>query len=152
MLVTRADAAAGDGGAEPPGAVRAAGAVAPGVCCLEESRWPLLQRRCEPPRPFSSDARARDGQRKTLAVEDAAAWQAAVKPSLLTFLQLKKHLMWREGGHRIDPTQKKELDGMPFAWDRTQYKWDHFLLPALRRFYDLNGHTDSGISAPDTTS
>ncbi|KAE9148846.1 hypothetical protein PF006_g6615 [Phytophthora fragariae] len=60
---------------------------------------------------------------------------------------LGKHAMWlrkkwREGGDRIDPTQRKELDEMPFAWDPIQYKWDRFVLPALRRFYELNGHTD----------
>ncbi|KAE9233474.1 hypothetical protein PF002_g12074 [Phytophthora fragariae] len=49
---------------------------------------------------------------------------------------------WREGGGCIDPTQLQELEDMGFAWDRSQYKWDRFVLPALRRFYDLNGHTD----------
>ncbi|KAE8986547.1 hypothetical protein PR003_g17312 [Phytophthora rubi] len=102
-------------------------------------------------------------------------WKATVKPALLTFLKLKKHLMvpikfvvphgdeawpeaawgyplgkhgvwlrkqWREGGHRIVPKQLKELEEMEFAWDRSQYRWDRFVLPALRRFYELNGHTD----------
>ncbi|EGZ25134.1 hypothetical protein PHYSODRAFT_465795, partial [Phytophthora sojae] len=49
---------------------------------------------------------------------------------------------WREGGRGIDPTQSKELDEMPFAWDWSQHKWDLFLLPALRRYFELNGHTD----------
>ncbi|OWZ00182.1 hypothetical protein PHMEG_00028690 [Phytophthora megakarya] len=54
----------------------------------------------------------------------------------------KLRKMWREGGRKIDPTQQKELDEMPFAWDWTQYKWNHYFLPGLRRFYDLNGHAD----------
>ncbi|KAE8877589.1 hypothetical protein PF005_g10559 [Phytophthora fragariae] len=53
---------------------------------------------------------------------------------------------WREGGGCIDPTQLQELEDMGFAWDRSQYKWDRFVLPALRRFYDLNGHTDVPLS------
>ncbi|OWY94453.1 hypothetical protein PHMEG_00035809, partial [Phytophthora megakarya] len=46
---------------------------------------------------------------------------------------------WRQGVP-IDSRHKKELDEMPFAWDLNRYKWDHFGLPALRRFRDLNGH------------
>ncbi|KAE9332111.1 hypothetical protein PR003_g14671 [Phytophthora rubi] len=49
---------------------------------------------------------------------------------------------WREGGHRMVPKQREELEEMEFAWDRNQYKWDRFVLPALRKFYDFNGHTD----------
>jgi len=49
---------------------------------------------------------------------------------------------WREGRQEIKPEQLKELEEMQFAWDRSQYKWDHFILPALRRFYELNRHTD----------
>jgi hypothetical protein len=50
---------------------------------------------------------------------------------------------WRErGGETIDPTQLKELNEMQFAWDWSQYKWDHIVLPALRRYFELNDHTD----------
>ncbi|KAE8909480.1 hypothetical protein PF005_g9828 [Phytophthora fragariae] len=102
-------------------------------------------------------------------------WNTTVKPALLTFLKLKKHLMvpikfvvphgdeawpeaawgyplgkhaawlrkqWGEGGRRMVPKQREELEEMEFAWDRNQYRWDRFVLPALRRFYELNGHTD----------
>jgi hypothetical protein len=31
---------------------------------------------------------------------------------------------------------------MQFAWDWSQYKWDHIVLPALRRYFELNDHTD----------
>ncbi|EGZ07088.1 hypothetical protein PHYSODRAFT_307092 [Phytophthora sojae] len=30
---------------------------------------------------------------------------------------------------------------MDFAWDIVQYKWDRFVLPPLRRFYELKEHT-----------
>ncbi|KAE8968048.1 hypothetical protein PF007_g10039 [Phytophthora fragariae] len=30
---------------------------------------------------------------------------------------------WREGGRRIDQQQLKELEGMEFAWDWSQYRW-----------------------------
>ncbi|EGZ07093.1 hypothetical protein PHYSODRAFT_362379 [Phytophthora sojae] len=46
----------------------------------------------------------------------------------------------REGGRKIDPAQREGLDEIGFAWDITQYKWDRFVLPSLRRFYELNGH------------
>ncbi|KAE9343765.1 hypothetical protein PF008_g9538 [Phytophthora fragariae] len=49
---------------------------------------------------------------------------------------------WGEGGRRMVPKQREELEEMEFAWDRNQYRWDRFVLPALRRFYELNGHTD----------
>jgi hypothetical protein len=31
---------------------------------------------------------------------------------------------------------------MQFAWNWTQCKCDHFVLPGLRRYFELNGHTD----------
>ncbi|EGZ24727.1 hypothetical protein PHYSODRAFT_450122, partial [Phytophthora sojae] len=47
---------------------------------------------------------------------------------------------WREG--TISPNKRVELDAMGFAWDFLQCKWDRFILPSLRTFYDLNGHTN----------
>ncbi|KAL4159605.1 hypothetical protein PRNP1_000182 [Phytophthora ramorum] len=47
---------------------------------------------------------------------------------------------WRRG--KMNLKQQKELDEMSFAWDTLRYRWDHFVLPALRRFYELNGHTE----------
>ncbi|KAE8981097.1 hypothetical protein PR001_g24101 [Phytophthora rubi] len=158
------------------GVVRAAGVVAHGAPRLGVKKSPFLCSYEAPRLSFSSDARGGSRSWETLAVNDPVAWQEAVKPSLVTFLELKKHLMvpiafvvprgdeawpraawgyplgkyaawlrkrWRDGGNfGLDPTQRKELDEMPFAWDWSQYKWDRFVLPALRRFYELNGHTD----------
>ncbi|KAL3660753.1 hypothetical protein V7S43_014156 [Phytophthora oleae] len=31
---------------------------------------------------------------------------------------------------------------MDFAFNVSQYKWDHLILPALFRYYELNGHSD----------
>ncbi|KAE9041062.1 hypothetical protein PR003_g12488 [Phytophthora rubi] len=167
------------------GVVRAAGAVAHEATRLAVRESTFLRSYGASSLFSTSDERCRDGPRETLAlnhpkawrkaVYDPMAWQEAVKPSLLKFLELNKHLMipvmfvvphgdeawpraawgyplskhaawlrkqWREGGDRIDPTQRKELDEMPFAWDNSQYRWDRFILPALRRFYELNGHTD----------
>ncbi|KAJ8575430.1 hypothetical protein ON010_g3780 [Phytophthora cinnamomi] len=61
---------------------------------------------------------------------------------------------WREEGRKIDQKQREELDEMEFAWDWSQYKWDRFVLPALRRFYELNGHTDvpTGFGIPKGSS
>ncbi|KAH7462964.1 uncharacterized protein KRP23_13181 [Phytophthora ramorum] len=122
---------------------------------------------------FSSSSQAQDdGSWTTLAVYNPVAWQQAVKPAFLKFLQLQKHLLvpiafrvpygdemwpkaawgyplgkharwlrkqWRKG--KINKTTQKELDEMPFAWDRSEYKWAHFVLPAFRRFYEFHGHT-----------
>jgi hypothetical protein len=49
---------------------------------------------------------------------------------------------WREGRKEINPEQLVELEEMQFAWEWSQYKWDRFIMHALRRFYELNGHTD----------
>ncbi|GMF47359.1 unnamed protein product [Phytophthora fragariaefolia] len=59
---------------------------------------------------------------------------------------LGRHVQWlrkqrRDGGY-ISETQLQELDEMQFAWDPTQQRWDRFVLPALRTFFALNGHTD----------
>ncbi|KAE8910216.1 hypothetical protein PF003_g5934 [Phytophthora fragariae] len=144
------------------GAFRAAGAAVPGATRLDVEQVPS-HRRYVAPRCFCSDANDHDRPWRYLAVYSPVAWQETVKPALLTFLKLNKHLMawpeaaweyplgkhgvwlrkqWREGGHRIDQQQLEELEEMEFAWDWSQYKWDRFVLPAMRRFYDLNGHTD----------
>ncbi|KAE9182241.1 hypothetical protein PF002_g27042 [Phytophthora fragariae] len=155
-------------------AFRAAGAPVPGALRLAVGRAPF-QLHYETPHFFSSDAKDHDRLWKSPAVYSPVAWQEAVKPALLAFFKLNKHLMvpikfvvphgddawpeaawgyplgkhaawlrkqWGEGGHRIDQKQFKELEEMEFAWDRFQYKWDRYVLPALRRFYDLIGHTD----------
>ncbi|KAE9274177.1 hypothetical protein PR003_g29685 [Phytophthora rubi] len=155
-------------------AFRAADAPVPGALRLAVGRAPF-QLHYETPHFFSSDAKDHDRLWKSPAVYSPVAWQETVKPALLAFFKLNKHLMvpikfvvphgddawpeaawgyplgkhaawlrkqWREGGHRIDQKQFKELEEMEFAWDRFQYKWDRYVLPALRRFYDLIGHTD----------
>ncbi|KAE9286799.1 hypothetical protein PF008_g26578 [Phytophthora fragariae] len=155
-------------------AFRAAGAPVPGALRLAVGRAPF-QLHYETPHFFSSDAKDHDRLWKSPAVYSPVAWQETVKPALLAFFKLNKHLMvpikfvvphgddawpeaawgyplgkhaawlrkqWGEGGHRIDQKQFKELEEMEFAWDRFQYKWDRYVLPALRRFYDLIGHTD----------
>ncbi|KAE9264885.1 hypothetical protein PR003_g32637 [Phytophthora rubi] len=155
-------------------AFRAAGAAVPDAIRLAVERVPS-QCHYEAPRSFSSDAKDHDRPWKTPALHNPVAWQETVKPAILTFLKLEKHLMvpvklvvphgddawpeaawgyplgkhavwlrkqWREGGHRIDQQHREELEEMGFAWDWSQYKWDRFVLPALRTFYDLNGHTD----------
>ncbi|KAE9287496.1 hypothetical protein PF008_g26386 [Phytophthora fragariae] len=146
------------------GVVRAAGAVAHGATRLTLRESTFLRSYGASSLFSTSDERGRDGPWGTLAlnhpkawrkaVYDPMAWQEAVKPSLLTFLELQKHLMvpvmfvvphgdeawpkaawgyplgkhaawlrkqWRRGGDRIDPTQRKELDEMSFAWDNSQY-------------------------------
>ncbi|EGZ11396.1 hypothetical protein PHYSODRAFT_391115, partial [Phytophthora sojae] len=53
---------------------------------------------------------------------------------------------WREGGRKIDQKHLEALKELDFAWDVSQYKWDRFVLPALRRYYELNGNTDVPIT------
>ncbi|KAG2503004.1 hypothetical protein JM16_009491 [Phytophthora kernoviae] len=40
---------------------------------------------------------------------------------------------------------------MQFAYDWSQYRWDHYFLPALRRYYEIYGHTDvpQGFQIPE---
>ncbi|RLN31541.1 hypothetical protein BBJ28_00020046 [Nothophytophthora sp. Chile5] len=59
---------------------------------------------------------------------------------------LGKHAAWlrkqrREGGV-IPSFVIADLEEMAFAWENNQYRWDHFIFPALRRFFELHGHTD----------
>ncbi|KAL4161044.1 hypothetical protein PRNP1_001601 [Phytophthora ramorum] len=152
-------------------AIRVVGVLAPRSPSLAVA-IPCSQYHLQTLRFASSSQAQDDGSWTTLAVYNPVAWQQAVKPAFLKFLQLQKHLLvpiafrvpygdemwpkaawgyplgkharwlrkqWRKG--KINKTTQKELDEMPFAWDRSEYKWAHFVLPAFRRFYEFHGHT-----------
>ncbi|KAK1938971.1 hypothetical protein P3T76_009046 [Phytophthora citrophthora] len=36
----------------------------------------------------------------------------------------------------------QDLKDMNFTFDSIQYRWDHYVLPALRHYYELNKHSD----------
>ncbi|KAE9061723.1 hypothetical protein PF007_g30158 [Phytophthora fragariae] len=74
------------------GAFRAAGAAVPGATRLDVEQVPS-HRRYVAPRCFCSDANDHDRPWRYLAVYSPVAWQETVKPALLTFLKLNKHLM-----------------------------------------------------------
>ncbi|RLN20985.1 hypothetical protein BBJ28_00008047, partial [Nothophytophthora sp. Chile5] len=60
--------------------------------------------------------------------------------------QLGKQAAWlrkqRRGGGVIPSFALADLEDMDFAWGNNQYRWDHFIFPALRRFFELHGHTN----------
>ncbi|KAL3660833.1 hypothetical protein V7S43_014235 [Phytophthora oleae] len=50
-------------------------------------------------------------------------------------------LCWRKGNQLPDFAVQDLLE-MNFAFDFSQYKWDHSIMPALRRYYEVYGHSD----------
>ncbi|KAI9998278.1 hypothetical protein PInf_002653 [Phytophthora infestans] len=59
---------------------------------------------------------------------------------------LGKHAEWlrRRWRGRLEPPKfaAQDLQELDFAFDRSQYMWDHFVKPALCRYYELYDHTD----------
>ncbi|KAG6595828.1 uncharacterized protein IUM83_18260 [Phytophthora cinnamomi] len=59
---------------------------------------------------------------------------------------LGKHAEWlRTRWRKNRPLPRfalKDLEEMDFAFDTSQYKWDRFLKPALRHYFELFGDTD----------
>ncbi|KAG3161640.1 hypothetical protein PI126_g6370 [Phytophthora idaei] len=59
---------------------------------------------------------------------------------------LGKHAEWLRRRWRARKELPKftveDLKELDFAFDWSQYKWNHFVKPALRRYYELNEHTD----------
>ncbi|POM77183.1 Hypothetical protein PHPALM_5471 [Phytophthora palmivora] len=59
---------------------------------------------------------------------------------------LGKHAEWLRRRWRqmklLPEFALQDLEEIHFAFDISQYKWDRFVKPALRRYYELNGHTD----------
>ncbi|KAG1697968.1 hypothetical protein DVH05_015452 [Phytophthora capsici] len=47
---------------------------------------------------------------------------------------------WKKG--KLPDFAVQELKEIEFPFDFNQYKWDHFLIPALSRYYELYGHSD----------
>ncbi|DBA04150.1 TPA: hypothetical protein N0F65_004258 [Lagenidium giganteum] len=41
----------------------------------------------------------------------------------------------------LTPDQIERLDNIGFIWSEVQWRWHDFFLPALRRFFELYGHT-----------
>ncbi|KAG7378950.1 hypothetical protein PHYPSEUDO_009280 [Phytophthora pseudosyringae] len=71
---------------------------------------------------------------------DDASW-----PEEIHGYPLGKHAEWlrrRWRSKRLPEFAVQELEELDFAFDLSQYKWDHFVKPALLRFYEVNGHTD----------
>ncbi|KAE9300889.1 hypothetical protein PF008_g22900 [Phytophthora fragariae] len=59
---------------------------------------------------------------------------------------LGKHAVWlRTCWRKGQPAPHfalRDLEEIDFAFDRSQYKWDHLIKPALRRYFELYGDTD----------
>jgi hypothetical protein len=59
---------------------------------------------------------------------------------------LGKHSQWLRSrwtnGLSLPSFTVKDLEAIDFAFDRSQYKWDHFIMPTLRRYFELHGNTD----------
>ncbi|KAI9921032.1 hypothetical protein PsorP6_001240 [Peronosclerospora sorghi] len=59
---------------------------------------------------------------------------------------LGKHAQWlRQTWKKKKPLPEfalKDLQEISFAFDVNQYKWDHFIKPALCHYFDLYGNTD----------
>ncbi|KAE9350725.1 hypothetical protein PF008_g6288 [Phytophthora fragariae] len=43
---------------------------------------------------------------------------------------------------RLSTEMEEELENLDFVYDFYQFKWDRIVLPALREFYRVHGHTD----------
>ncbi|KAE9050992.1 hypothetical protein PR003_g17146 [Phytophthora rubi] len=43
---------------------------------------------------------------------------------------------------RLSTEMEEELEKLDFVYDVYQFKWDRIILPALREFYRVHGHTD----------
>ncbi|KAE8983727.1 hypothetical protein PR001_g23371 [Phytophthora rubi] len=54
--------------------------------------------------------------------------------------------------HKISSRMETELKEMNFAHDAFQFQWDEIIMPALRHFYKVHGHTDVsyGFVVPDS--
>ncbi|OWZ18216.1 hypothetical protein PHMEG_0007725 [Phytophthora megakarya] len=53
---------------------------------------------------------------------------------------------WRQNDAQVPEFAAQDLEELNFAFDLSQYKWDHFIKPALRRYYELKGNTDVQLS------
>ncbi|EGZ20748.1 hypothetical protein PHYSODRAFT_496727, partial [Phytophthora sojae] len=48
----------------------------------------------------------------------------------------------RAGKHEISSHMETELKKLNFAYDAYQFQWDEIIMPALRHFHKVHGHTD----------
>ncbi|EGZ25087.1 hypothetical protein PHYSODRAFT_387227, partial [Phytophthora sojae] len=48
---------------------------------------------------------------------------------------------WRKG-QELPRFAQDDLEELDFAFDRSQYMWEHFLKPSLRRYFELHGDSD----------
>ncbi|KAE8986224.1 hypothetical protein PR001_g22658 [Phytophthora rubi] len=53
-----------------------------------------------------------------------------------------RYLRLKAGKHKISPRMDTELKEINFAQSTLQFQWDEIIMPALRHFYQVHGHTD----------
>ncbi|EGZ20867.1 hypothetical protein PHYSODRAFT_397930, partial [Phytophthora sojae] len=63
------------------------------------------------------------------------AWGYALGNAVNTFRT-------RAARQELSPRMQTELEELSFTYSAAQFQWDEIVLPALRHFYTVNGHTD----------